>query len=395
MPVFVVQQAEAQGAHDHIATFDPITGRPGWHQNLASTGVGFLVGPQAIFTLDDHTLTAYQASTGKRLWQDEEPANTQLNRFIATDADLLLIDEGGTDHSGATVEHLVALDAATGHHRWVFQSGAIVEAVFAPTEVYIGITGAGSDANALAHQPGVVALSRQTGATLWSSTATHLIDVMQLIGHQLFVFSDFGVFAFDPQTGMVQWHVTEQAVPVQILSDGHTLYVLLQVPGTLVAITMMTGVVQWSTPVLSTATSSFQLAACVIGTQVIVADEDSLSVQSVRASDGVIQWSQPAQGTFARLMCSADTAYLAGSAIRAVDGATGVTRWQLPSSSRQLRSSGMVLTTTTAYVVAAQGDAQTVSLYALDPHRGTQRWVTPTTLSSGDPLMWQVDSTAS
>jgi outer membrane protein assembly factor BamB len=189
-----------------VGAFDAHTGAPRWQHPIALNDTDFnLLG---LFTLVavasgavyvsafDHSLTCYDAVTGRQKWR-----NTAFSGQPATPA---IAD--GVVYVGARDGSIVALDATTGSQRW---HTSIVAGITAPPTVSDGVVYIGSIEGFL------YALDATSGAFFWNSllgdvegnNTPYVVTSAPVLNRNVIAAASGDIlFAFDLRDGSARWH---------------------------------------------------------------------------------------------------------------------------------------------------------------------------------------------
>jgi outer membrane protein assembly factor BamB len=229
-------------------------------------GIAALAGRVFIATIDDETLRAYDASTGKLLWKFK--ADGGLGKPTLAEGSVFIQSNLGT---------IYAIDPASGHPRWsifVRSSGANVVSV-SGTTVYVP----GGDER-------FVSAYTTSGTLLWTTPTDS----------------------------------TDNGAPV--LADGMVLQTTTA--GTLYALDQATGAVDW----MASTASGMSSTPAVANGSVYVVDYDG-SVYAFSETDGTQLWASPTRraGGLNSATVANGVVYAATIGVYAFDAQTGELLW--------------------------------------------------------------------
>lgn len=145
-------------------------GKEIWRQKLPSLTLTspLVAGARIFLTSADRTVSAFDASTGRKLWTQQRPGDAlilgQPGILMAVD-DTLLTTQGG---------RLLGLNPQTGAIRWdaAVAVGRGVNEVERLVDLVAGTSRIGSNVCLRAFQAAVACVDAQNGSTLWTKTAS-------------------------------------------------------------------------------------------------------------------------------------------------------------------------------------------------------------------------------
>jgi outer membrane protein assembly factor BamB len=241
-------------------------------------------------------------------------------------------------------------------------AGGVMDAaaVYVPLE-----EGAPADDNSASSPAAVVALDRQTGATLWtSSVSTRLTPV--LTGSVVIVATQAGLEALDAHTGRSQWTLPLDRPPrTRMIAQGAMLVTQID-GGELIAIHLERRQVEWRRAI-----GEPDVVSLVADSEAAYLATAGSRVLSVRLSDGSTRWERRLDGALGELVVDRDRVFV-GSTTKsfwALDAGRGHDRW---SWSGKIFAGGIVgaaVQGNRVYVVSKDNVVR-----ALDRGDGGQEW---------------------
>jgi outer membrane protein assembly factor BamB len=230
---------------------------------------------------------------------------------------------------GSTDSNLYALDANTGTKKWSFRTPG---AIYASPTVYKGLVYIAGGGNTL------YALDTATGAEIWSYPTGGSLGPTPTLSAGILYFTNGNdsVFALDLDTRVLSWAVQVGNPGYEAISASPTVYngtLYLSGPQgwTMIALDATTGQQKWTDPPSYNLnfTTAVVTNPCYSGGLIYVGSPDG-KIEAISVVTGVVQWSD----TVYNLVLSSPTAadgniyFCLGNIVYSVDAMTGKLQWQ-------------------------------------------------------------------
>ena len=266
---------------------------------------------------------------------------------------------GGTVYFGNISGKVWALDAATGHRRWRYTTGGLIDAgpAVAGGTVYVGSYG-----HAFIGAGKVYALDAATGHLRWSYTTGSGVPGLAVAGGTVYAGSRDGkVYALDAATGHLRWsRTTGDSLSAPAVAGGTVYVATFRNNNKVYALDAATGHFRWSQT-----TGDGASGPAVAGGTVYVASDRK--VYALDAATGHLRWSYTTGGPVSDPAVAGGTVCVGSNRwVYALDAATGHLRWSYTTGGRV---TGQAVAGGTVYAGSVDH-----KVYALDAATGHPRW---------------------
>jgi outer membrane protein assembly factor BamB len=211
----------------------------------------------------------------------------------------------------------------------------------------------------------LVALDRQTGATLWKSSVTTRLPPVLTLG-TVVVATPSGIEALDPRTGQLQWTIAlDRPARARMIAQGPLLVTMIE-GGELIAVHLQRREVVWRQSIgapdlVSLTTDAGAAYLATAGSRIL----------SVNLSDGTTRWERRLDGELSELVVDRDRVFV-GSTTKSfwsLDAKTGQNKWRWGGLIFAGAVVGAAVHGDKVYVVSKDNIVR-----ALDRGDGAQKW---------------------
>lgn len=319
--------ATVGGDHSHAAlkALNAATGEPSW--TFSATGGGLTAPVADRETLyvgsrgADTDIIAVDATTGDLVWERTDIDRPPLRP--ARGADQLVVAFQGTPDEEYENRVVQALNPQTGATTWRYE--ALEQWVLAPVVTSDRVFVGSLPANDAEFAAALHALDPTTGERLWRTTAfAGSLRPPVIAETTAFVSAGETLSALDVTSGEPRWELADFSAPVgkPVVAGEH---VLVSAGATLTAVEMATGTKAWT----FTDAAADLFVPSVTDDRVIVGDGETL--YALDRATGTTQWQQSMpHGVMNAPAVAANTVYVGGEHLLAVDLSTGEVIWSVP-----------------------------------------------------------------
>lgn len=313
-------------SHAEVKALNAATGEPLWTFSATRGQLTAPVADQEMIYVGsqgaDTDVVAMDAITGDRVWDRTDIDRPALPPARGTDQ--LVVAFQGTPDKEYENRVVQALNKETGATLWRYEALEkwVIPPVVTPERVFIGSL----PSNDAEFAAALHALDPATGERLWRTTtfAGNLRPPV-IAKTTAFVSAGETLYALDVTTGAPRWELADFSDPVgKPVIDGE--YVLVTAGATLTAVERTTGNKAWT----FTDAADEIFVPSVTGEVVIAGDGETL--YAIDRATGTTQWqlSMP-HGAMNTPAVAANTVYVGGEQLLAVDLSTGEVLWSVPA----------------------------------------------------------------